>query len=251
MPNLKKKRFIIFTVTTFLLMVLLIFTLLVFLPFRKDNYKEAIQRYYNNVIQSRSFNKPPGWDVVEKYTPYDFVLCRFGLENIEIVFYSTMTENEYYRVEFYQLERSNIFSQKWEIPELKGITTVNNTTFSELQSMLQQDCLQFQKANFKDYNEYRQKLDNGEIVWGFREAEPVEQPPTLEEQYPDSESRQARIQEIEEILLEGEQYLQEFEEIIQNSQDPEEIESFKLNKEQVKESIKEYEAELEQLKGRE
>lgn len=231
--------------------ILLVFMFMVFRPFSKNILKEKVEFYYDNNLQFPSATAPPGWSVIEQRDNHDLILCKFDILNPLVVLYFTESSGEYLSARFFYLERESFLQQSWVDIEVIGTTTVNNTTFSELQSMLQQDCSQFQKANFKDYNEYRQKLDNGEIVWGFREAEPVEQPPTLEEQYPDSESRQARIQEIEEILLEGEQYLQEFEEIIQNSQDPEEIESFKLNKEQVKESIKEYEAELEQLKGRE
>lgn len=109
--------------------------------------------------------------VQEAFQNYDAIECKFGLLNPEYAFVSHLhyvypernIDTVTLRIDFYNLNRPNILSRKWNIQRTGG-TDVKNTTFPELVKMVKEDCSQFQQGG-------RQ----GEMEWIYSPA------PTQEE----------------------------------------------------------------------
>jgi len=160
-----KKYFVI--APTILVFVL---TLLVFF-----SYKSSYSALYKDKILTQDE------EIQNAFKEYEMVNCNFSLNNPEHAFVSFQhyiypednTEMKFWRVDFYLLKRSNIFSQKWDIQRTGG-TTITNTTFPELVKMVKEDCSQFQA----DYN----NPDPDGIDWGYREAEPAPTPEQVKEE---------------------------------------------------------------------
>lgn len=113
----------------------------------------------------------------DAFKKYEIFQCQFGILNTEYVFvshrdYSFRNEDrELWKTTFYHSERPHPFSPNWATTYTGG-TTIKNTTFDELVTMVKDDCEQFKKPK----GDYRDETIN----WSYGAYEP-EQEKTPEE----------------------------------------------------------------------
>lgn len=104
-------------------------------------------------------------DFPDKFVTYDILRCNFGINDIEYGFvgeYVNRIDN--LKIFFYNMKRDSIFSINDWNDEYIGGTTIKNTTFPELVSMVKEDCSQFQEGHGDYYGE--------DLAWSYSPYEP-------------------------------------------------------------------------------
>ncbi len=122
--------------------------------------KSLIKYWTNNDPDNKSFD-------------YEMVRCNHALFHPEVVFVYEAERyfDSHFNLYFYNVK--NIFSASRGNREYTGTTTVINTTFPELVTIVKEGCAQF-RVGYGDYQ-------SGKLNWLYTEPDPEKTPDTSEE----------------------------------------------------------------------
>jgi len=172
-----------YIITTFAVLIVIL-TILIAM-----SYKSSYSALYKEKILAQDI------EIQNAFKNYEIVNCNFNLKNPEHAFVSFQhyiypednSEMKFWRVDFYDLSRTNIFSLNWNIQRTGG-TDIKNTTFPELVKMVKEDCGQFQKS--------KGNHDDPSINWSYSEYTPE---PVLS---PEAQAVQDKLRLISDVRLE-------------------------------------------------